>query len=226
MEWMQLLTCWFVYSILVEEIKNTIIALGLSGQVNFGADEPRIVSTCRSTGNCCAPVLLICRILRISAAFWFWRMMLKEGRGSPDVLNSAVELLTGGPHQTGGPHVNDRMLETRQDKNVRGSMSLKEMRCYGTNHGELMKSTLNKDVTSVLEFAHRSITWSYTNTCGNYFYRQACVSHSLNFSLYFSFLALTTLPAGTCIYTCTDRSQTNRDYYLDLLVLVHPTYSN
>jgi hypothetical protein len=28
-------------SILVEEIKNIIIALGLSGQVNLGADEPR-----------------------------------------------------------------------------------------------------------------------------------------------------------------------------------------
>jgi hypothetical protein len=50
--------------LVVEEIKNTIIALGLSGQVNFGADEPRIVSTCRSTGSCCAPVLLICRIRR------------------------------------------------------------------------------------------------------------------------------------------------------------------
>jgi hypothetical protein len=46
-----------------------------------------------------------------------------NGRGSPDVLNSAVELLTGGPCQAWDPHVSERMSEARQDKNVRGSMS-------------------------------------------------------------------------------------------------------
>jgi hypothetical protein len=71
----------------------------------------------------------------------------------------------------------------------------------------------------MLELAHVSITWSYINIHEDYFYRQACVSHALNFFFISLFSLCYKTQALDCAYIHALATDTNKTTKLANLLL-------